>query len=254
MDILELWQYPIKGFGGSPTKFAKLAADSYFPNDRHFAISTGSDKVANAKSGAWFPKAHFLQLMTHESLAKYSCKYHTDVAKPVLELFYLGERCLSINPYSDSGRREFENFIANNFGNQLRGQPRLMVKKNRAYSDQATALISIASDESIARFARVTGTKPDSRRFRINIITRAITAFSEADMIGHTFKCGDVLLEVKESIGRCAAINIDPDSSKRSDIDFVQFMKREFGHSNLGVFAKVIKGGVIKVGDGLKPT
>ena len=166
MHILELWQYPIKGFGGSQTKFAELAADSYFPNDRHFAISKGGDKIANAKFGAWFPKAHFLQLMSHESLAKYDCKYRTDGAKPVLELFYLGESCLSIDPYSDSGRRQFENFIVNNFSNQLRGHPRLMIRKNRAYSDQATALISIASAESIAHFAKATGTKPDSRRFR----------------------------------------------------------------------------------------
>ena len=39
----------------------------------------------------------------------------------------------------------------------------------------------------------------------------------------------------------------------RSDKDFVRLMKRKFGHSNLGVFAKVIKGGEIKVGDIMLP-
>ncbi len=251
MHIVELWQYPIKGFGGNQTKSAKLATNGYFPDDRHFAISLGGEKIANAKSGAWFPKAHFLQLMSHETLAKYNCQYQTGRPKPLLELFYQGKLCLSIDPNSETGQRQFEGFVANNFGNHLRGQPRLMVKKSRAYSDQSTALISIASSASITNFANATSTKSDSRRFRINIIIHADKAFAEFEMIGQTFKCGDALLKVQEPIGRCAAINVDPETSQRSDRNYVQCMKREFGHSNLGVFAKVIKGGTIKIGNRL---
>ena len=251
MHILELWQYPIKGFGGSQTKSARLSTDGYFPDDRHFAISSGGEKVANAKSGAWFPKAHFLQLMSHETLAKYNCQYQSDRPKSLLELFYKGKLCLSVDPHSENGRRRFEDFIANTFGNHLRGQPRLMMRKSQAYSDQATALISIASSASIANFANATGTKPDSRRFRINMIIHADKAFDEFEMIGQTFQCGDVLFKVQEPIGRCAAINVDPETSQRSDHNYVQCMKREFGHSNLGVFAKVIKGGTIKIGNRL---
>ena len=104
MQIIELWRYPIKGFGGSQTKSATLATGGYFPYDRHFAISTGGEKVANAKSGTWFPKAHFLQLMSHEALAEYDCQYRTDGVEPVLELFHRGRNCLTINPDSDSGQ------------------------------------------------------------------------------------------------------------------------------------------------------
>ena len=58
MQILELWRFPIKGFGGSQVDAATLASDGYFPYDRYFAISTGGQKIATARSGAWFPKAH----------------------------------------------------------------------------------------------------------------------------------------------------------------------------------------------------
>ena len=115
MQILELWRFPIKGFGGSQVETATLATDGYFPYDRHFAISTGGQKIATAGNGAWFPKAHFLQLMSHEALAKYSCRYLTDGAKPVLELFHQGKSCISINPNSDHGQRQFEDFITSNF-------------------------------------------------------------------------------------------------------------------------------------------
>ena len=115
MQILELWRFPIKGFGGSQIGTINLAADGYFPYDRHFAISTGGQKIATAGSGAWFPKAHFLQLMSHEALAEYKCRYLTDGPKPVLELFHHGRRCISINPDSYDGRCQFEDFIFSNF-------------------------------------------------------------------------------------------------------------------------------------------
>ena len=44
MRILELWRFPIKGFGGSQGD-ATLATDGYFPHDRYFAISTGGQRL-----------------------------------------------------------------------------------------------------------------------------------------------------------------------------------------------------------------
>ena len=128
-----------------------------------------------------------------------------------------------------------------------------MQMQDQAYSDQSTALISIASNASLYTFADATGTKPSSRRFRINIITDADKAFAEADMIGQTFHCGNALIEIQKPVGRCAAINVDPKTALRSDKDYVRLMREKFGHSNLGVFAKVIKGGKVNVGDELRP-
>ena len=171
----------------------------------------------------------------------------------MLELFHHGKRCISINPDSHDDRRQFEDFIFSNFGNHLRGQPRLMQMKDQAYSDQSTAFISITSNASLDTFADATGTAPGNSRFRINIITDADKAFAEADMIGQTFQCGEALMVVQKPVGRCAAINVDPKTAVRSDRDYVQLMKEKFGHSNLGVFAKVIKDGEIRVGDMLRP-
>ena len=128
-----------------------------------------------------------------------------------------------------------------------------MQMKDHAYSDQSTAFISIASNASLDTFAKATGTAPSSRRFRINIITDADKAFAEADMIDKTFHCGNALIEVQKPVGRCAAINVDPKTALRSNEDYVQLMREKFGHSNLGVFARVTKGGEVKVGDKLRP-
>ena len=59
------------------------------------------EKTAAASDGTWFRKAHFLQLMSHELLAEYSCRYD-DAANPRLELLHHGAICLSIDPAAAS--------------------------------------------------------------------------------------------------------------------------------------------------------
>ena len=252
MQIHELWQYPVKGFGGNQMPLAKLQQGGYFPNDRQFAISIGGKKTATASDGKWFRKAHFLQLMSHELLAEYSCRYD-DAPNPRLDLLQHDAICLSIDPAQPADCQRFEDFFFTLLGSKLRGKPRLMTMKHQAYSDQSTALISIASNASLDAFAEATNTKPDSRRFRINIIIDGDTPFAEEGLIGTTLRCGDALLLVKEAVGRCAAINVDPTTAKRNPEDYVRFMKAHFGQSNLGIFAEVINGGVIRVGDRLQP-
>jgi len=252
MQIHQLWQYPVKGFGGNQMPLAKLQQGSYFPNDRQFAISIGDEKTATASDGTWFRKAHFLQLMSHDLLAEYSCRYD-DAANPKLELLHHGVTCLSIDPAEPADCQRFEDFFFTLLGSKLRGKPRLMTMKHQAYSDQSTALISIASQASLDAFAQATNTKPDSRRFRINIIIDGGAPFAEEGLIGKTLRCGDALLLVKEPVGRCAAINVDPATAKRNPDDYVRFMKAHFGHSNLGIFAEVINGGIIRLGDRFQP-
>ena len=252
MQIHQLWQYPVKGFGGNQMPLAKLQQRRYFPNDRQFAISIGDEKTATASDGTWFRKAHFLQLMSHDLLAEYSCRYD-DAANPRLELLHHGAICLSIDPSQPTDCQRFEDFFFTLLGSKLQGKPRLMTMKHQAYSDQSTALISIASKASLDAFAQATNTKPDSRRFRINIIIDGDTPFAEEGLIGKTLRCGDALLLVKEPVGRCAAINVDPATAKRSPEDYVRFMKAHFGHSNLGIFAEVINGGIIRLGDSFQP-
>ena len=252
MQIHQLWQYPVKGFGGNQMPLAKLQQGSYFPNDRQFAISIGDEKTATASDGTWFRKAHFLQLMSHDLLAEYSCRYD-DAANPKLELLHHGVTCLSIDPAEPADCQRFEDFFFTLLGSKLCGKPRLMTMKHQAYSDQSTALISIANNASLDAFAEATNTKSDSRRFRINIIIDGDMPFAEEALIGTTLRCGDALLLVKEPVGRCAAINVDPATAKRSPEDYVRFMKAHFGHSNLGIFAEVINGGIIRLGDRFQP-
>jgi MOSC domain-containing protein YiiM len=51
-------------------------------------------------------------------------------------------------------------------------------------------------------------------------------------------------------IVRCAAINVDPETAAR-DLDIPSTLLRWLGHAECGVYAEVIEGGTIGIGDHL---
>lgn len=247
MKIVELWQFPVKGLGGSQISQARLTTDSYFPNDRKFAISTGRKALAEAVSGTWMKKANFLQLMSHEELGDYIALFDNSTDPPCLLIQHRDGSSLSIDPTKAEERARLETLFEIALANRLVGKPRLMTMQGQAYTDQPTPLISIASAASLSAFANATGTKPDNRRFRLNIIIDGNTPFGENELIGKHVQCGDALLQITAPVGRCVAINVDPDSGARGP-DYLASMRKHFRHTVLGIFAKVISGGAIQPG------
>ena len=246
MKILALWQFPVKGIGGSKVQNASLLPKKYFPNDRQFAVSIGSEKAAVAEDGTWLKKQHFLQLMNYPYLAKIKCNY--DGIRHKLEFFLENQPKLSIDPKSAKDQDRLERFFSKLFKDHLVGRPRLMEMKTQAYTDQPNPLISIASDKSLKAFAQATNTDPDNRRFRLNVIVESDTPFTEQQLIGKTLRCGSVLIKLKDPVGRCAAINVNPETAEREK-DYLKIMRTEFGHTNLGVFGEIASGGSIEVDD-----
>ena len=51
-------------------------------------------------------------------------------------------------------------------------------------------------------------------------------------------------------IVRCAAVNVDPDTAER-DLAIPQALQRRLGHGDCGIYAEVIAGGSIAVGDAI---
>ena len=73
-------------------------------------------------------------------------------------------------------------------------------------------------------------------------------AWHEFDLLDQTLAIGDARLKVVKRITRCAATNVDPDTAAR-DLDIPQALMQRLGHNECGVYAEVIAGGAIAVGD-----
>ena len=244
MRISDIRQYPVKGLGGVRLDHTVLRAGHFLPGDRQFAITNGHPKHDQLPAGTWMQKAFFLQLMKFDVLAELSCTYDGQI----VTILRNGEVTVSADPDDPAGIKEFETFFSALTGAGLDGTPRLTRINEGAYTDTNAPWISLGGTASVDRFAEVTGTAPDARRFRLNIMLDTADPFEEASLIGHMVRMGGAVLRVVEPVGRCAAIDVDPETAVRGP-HYLPAMKLALGHTNLGIFAEIIEGGHIAVGD-----
>ena len=85
-------------------------------------------------------------------------------------------------------------------------------------------------------------------RWRGNIWLEGLEPYRERDLIGQVLTIGGVELRVTETIGRCPATSADPNTG-RIDIDMPAALDAQFGHRDFGIYAEVVTGGEIALGD-----
>jgi uncharacterized protein YcbX len=85
-------------------------------------------------------------------------------------------------------------------------------------------------------------------RFRANLYVSGWPAWHEFELLDQTIAIGDARLKVVKRIVRCAATNVDPETAAR-DLNIPQALMRRLGHADCGIYAEVIEGGTIGVGD-----
>ncbi|MDB5574876.1 MAG: molybdenum cofactor sulfurase, partial [Bradyrhizobium sp.] len=85
-------------------------------------------------------------------------------------------------------------------------------------------------------------------RFRANLYVEGWPAWHEFDLLDHILVAGGTRLKVVKRITRCAAVNVDPDTAAR-DLNIPQALMRRLGHIECGIYAEVIEGGMMAVGD-----
>jgi len=93
----------------------------------------------------------------------------------------------------------------------------------------------------------------DPLRFRANIYVSGGSPWAEFDLIGREILLGQARLRVVKRIVRCPATEVNPATGQR-DADPPRWLRQHFGHADLGVYAEVLEGGRITVGDALEVT
>jgi uncharacterized protein len=111
---------------------------------------------------------------------------------------------------------------------------------------------SLINRASIAALEAAMGVPVDPIRFRANADFDGPSAGSEHDWVDTEITVGAARLRVISPITRCAATQVNPVTAER-DLDIVAALGRAFGHINMGVYAEVVAGGEVAVGDALLP-
>jgi uncharacterized protein len=248
-QITNLYRYPVKGLSPEPLPSVVLDAGQTFPADRRYAIENGPSGF-DPVDPRWLEKTYFLMLVQHEWLA--SLHTHFDDLSHVLTIRQNGAVAVQGDLETSEGRAAIERFFADSHAGPIKGPPKILSSKGLSFSNVDNKVVSIINLASLGAIEDVVGQPIHPLRFRANLYAEGWPAWHEFDLVGRTLAIGSVRLKVVKRTVRCAAINVDPETAAR-DLNLPRTLMQRFGHADCGVYAKVIEGGEIAVGDAIAP-
>ena len=244
-EITGLYRYPVKGLSPEPLETVALRPAETLPADRRYAIENGPSGFDPAEP-KWLAKPHFLMLQRDEWLA--ALRTHFDDTSHELTIRRGSEVVAQGDLETTEGRAAIEGFFATAYAGRIKGPPRVLTSPGHSFSDVARKVVSIINLSSVAAIETMVGFPVNPLRFRANVYVQGWPAWHEASLLDQTLAVGTARTRVVKRITRCAAVNVDPDLGIR-DLEIPQALMRRLGHIECGIYAEVIEGGEIAVGD-----
>jgi uncharacterized protein YcbX len=252
--VTQIYRYPVKGLSAEGMDRVTLAPGECLPHDRRFAIALSSTAF-DPERPEWLPKTQFIMLMRDEKLAQLQTRFDGETG--VLTIVKNGQVALRAPVADADGRSLIAEFFSNFLGGTVSGPLRLVAAPGHAFADarrkpNATTdkYVSLINHASIRALEAAVGVSVDPLRFRANVYFDGAAAWSEHGWINSQVTIAGVRLRVISPITRCAATQVNPVTAKR-DLDIVAALGRTFDHINMGVYAEVVEGGEIAIGDAL---
>jgi MOSC domain-containing protein len=239
-----LYRYPVKGLTPEPLDRVRLVTGETLPFDRAYAIENGPGRF-DPRVPRHLPKINFLMLMRDERLATIKTKF--DDATETLTITRDGKQVARGQLSTPLGRQLIEQFMAAYMKTELRGPPKIVHAAGHSFSDVAAKCVHIVNLASVREIERISGRPIDPLRFRANLYLEGLAPWAEFGWLDKELRVGEARLAIFTRTQRCEATNVDPASGAR-DMAIPALLMRTWGHSDFGVYAKVIDGGEVVAG------
>ena len=245
ITLRSLNRYPIKGLTAQSLDSVEVAAGGCLPLDRAWALAHGASQYDPGEP-AWMPKRNFLNLMRHERLAALTVSL--DEASGLLVIARDGKPVARGNITTPVGVSLINQFFAAYMKDEGVGAPKLVQTDGIHFTDSREPFVSIINAASVADLERVARGPVDPMRFRGNLLIDGAAPWAEMQWPGRALAIGPVRLRVVEPIERCAATTVNPATAER-DLNVLGLLSDGYNHTDCGVFAEVVEGGRLSVGD-----
>lgn len=252
MTIAALYRYPVKGLSAEPLSRVALAPRECLPHDRRFAIALASTRF-DPERPQWLAKTHFAMLMRHEKLARLHTRF--DAASGILTADENGHVVLRETITETEGRGRANAFFTDFLAGAVGGPVRIVEAPGHAFADarpkpnaSTDKYVSLINLASIRALEQAMAAPLDPLRFRANLYFEGAPEWSELKWIEREIAIGATRLRVVATIPRCAATAVNPETAER-DRDVTGALERCFGHRLMGVYAEILEGGEIEIGD-----
>ena len=243
-QLAHIVRHPIKSIGYEDIGSSSLEQGRVLPFDRVWAVSHEGAKF-ESPLGAWAKKMNFLRGVAAPRLMAVQAHTHED---GTVELTHPDLCPLRIDPDRAEDQVKLIDWV-HPLWPEDRPAPRAVERvQNVALTDMAEPYLSILSLSSLAGLATADGGAVSRHRFRGNLWVDGWPVWAERDLIGRRLRIGQALLEVAMPITRCRATCANPETGAK-DVDMLERLAELHGDWQFGVYATVVQGGEIAVGD-----
>ncbi len=238
--LAHIWRHPIKSHGREALQNVTLEAGKTMPWDRRWAVA---HEAAKADGTQWAPCANFSrgskapQLMAIEATL--------DTASEQITLSHPDRPTLTLHPEHDADA--LMDWVKPLMPPNRAQSARVLRVPERGMTDTPYPSVSIANLASNQALSDQMGQELSPKRWRANFWLDGLDPWEEFNWLGKTIEIGGVQLKVEDRIVRCLATTANPQTGER-DADTLKALAA-LGHQDFGVYAQVLSGGDIKIGD-----
>ncbi len=241
--VVHLVRHPIKSAGHEHVKTAALTAGAAFPFDRVWAVAHAAARLGEPP--AWASKLQFLRGWASPDLMAISCT--SDPQAGAVTLSHPSRPTERFRPDDADDAARLIDWLRPLWPENRPKPARIVQVPGQAMTDQDQPLISINSLSSLADLSARIGQDLSIHRFRGNIWVEGWPAMAEHDLVGQELSIGPARLRIEARIDRCRATGANP-ATGLQDADTMTALEASYGHTDFGVFARVITGGTVAQG------
>ena len=244
MRLHALHRHPIKGHGVESLDRVRLAAGETMPWDRRWAVPHEAARIDGA---GWAPCRNFGRGAGAPSLMAVTAEW--DEGEGRMTLRHPDRPDISFDPDAEGDR--FVQWAAPLYP-EGRPKPVALIRaEGQGMTDADRPWLSVHSLASLRAVEAEIGRPLSPHRWRGNLWLDGPEAWAEDEWTGRRLRVGAAVLEVTEPIYRCRATEANPSTGRR-DADTLGALTRlrGEGETRFGMYAEVIEGGEVAVGDG----
>ena len=239
--LARIVRHPLKSIGREDLPGADLVPGAWLPGDRVWAVAHANADL----DGGWAPKKHFLRGVVAPSLMAATAALSADGTR--LKLAHPETGTIDVAPDDAADWPALADWLAPIWPAEFPAPTRVYRAAEAHLSDVPEPWVSVHGTASHRAVEDRIGQPLSPDRWRGNLWIDGLAPWEEFGWIGRTIRVGGATLRVTERIGRCKATMANPETGRR-DADTLAALAT-WGHKDFGVYAEVIEGGRIAVGD-----
>jgi uncharacterized protein len=239
--LAHICRHPIKSHGRESLVSVLLSGGQGLPFDRHWAVAHDAAKLV----AGWNPCVNFARGAKASGLMAISARL--DEATGTVTLTHPAKPDLTFQPDDADDLVRFLDWVRD-LNPADRAQPVQIVKGGIAMTDTDFPSVSIFGLASNSDLSARMGQDLSPNRWRGNLWLDGLAPWAEFDWVGRNVQIGGAVLHVQERIVRCKATSANPNTGQ-IDADTLGALQGGFGKQEFGVYARVISGGMVAIGD-----